>query len=80
MLNNVRDFGATGDGTTDDLVAIKNAIENAITNNAAGIFFPSGTYRVSRDPGEKSSIHLDEVADFMVMGLAVALRSGAAEV
>ena len=38
----VKDFGATGDGTTDDTTAIQNAI------NAAGatktLFFPSGTY------------------------------------
>lgn len=40
----VKDFGATGDGVTDDTTAIQNAF-----NTAAGIavYFPSGTYVVS---------------------------------
>lgn len=39
---NVKDFGAVGNGTTDDTVAIKAAV-------AAGgtVYFPPGTYRVS---------------------------------
>jgi len=38
----VKDFGATGDGTTDDAAAIQAAI-NAVNNNQA-IYFPYGTY------------------------------------
>lgn len=40
---NVKDFGAKGDGITDDTIAIQNAI-NA---GKAGIYFPSGTYITS---------------------------------
>lgn len=41
----VKDYGAVGDGTTDDTTAIQNAF-NAVT--AGGIIvIPSGTYRIS---------------------------------
>ena len=71
MLNNVRDFGAMGDGVTDDRVAIQAAVDNAVLfTPQAGILFPAGTYRVSRNttPGRACSIDLDGVEDFMVMG------------
>jgi hypothetical protein len=40
---NVKDYGATGNGTTDDTPYIQNAI-NAATASGAGVFFPAGTY------------------------------------
>jgi hypothetical protein len=42
---NVRDFGATGNGTTDDTAAIQAAITAAPAGSA--IYFPRGTYRLS---------------------------------
>lgn len=49
---NVKNFGAKGDGVTDDTAAIQKAIintSNANTNNGGTnlIFFPNGTYLVS---------------------------------
>jgi hypothetical protein len=41
--NNVRNFGAVGDGTTDDSTAIQNAANDA-ANRHIGVFFPAGTY------------------------------------
>jgi parallel beta-helix repeat protein len=38
----VKDFGATGDGTTDDTTAIQAAIDSGST-----VYFPDGTYLVS---------------------------------
>ncbi len=51
MLN-VKDFGAKGDGRTDDLPAIKKALEAALGGNGRYsrppfIYFPAGTYLVS---------------------------------
>lgn len=40
---NVADFGATGDGTTNDTVAIQSALDSG----AAFVYFPKGTYAVS---------------------------------
>jgi len=42
----VKDFGATGDGTTDDTVAIQAALADAVTNNRC-LYFPAGTYLVT---------------------------------
>ena len=43
---NVKSFGATGDGTTDDTVAIQTAIDKAFTDFGS-VFIPVGTYIVS---------------------------------
>lgn len=42
---NVKQYGAKGDGITDDTTAIQNAINAAATGSV--IFFPAGTYLVS---------------------------------
>lgn len=49
---NVRDFGATGDGTTDDTAALRKAISHALANSIRYgaprfIYLPDGTYRVT---------------------------------
>lgn len=77
MLNNVKEapFFAKGNGTDDDRLAIQMAINDAAADPAkAGIFFPAGTYRVSKVgtlPGETAkpcSLELNGVEDFMVTG------------
>ena len=40
---NVKDFGAVGDGTTNDTTAVQNAISYAATVNAP-LYIPEGTY------------------------------------
>lgn len=52
---NVKDFGAVGDGSTDDSDAIQSTIAtayNTIPHGSGGsvVFFPSGTYFVGRPP------------------------------
>ena len=42
---NVRGFGATGNGTTDDTVAVQSAINKAAANGGV-VYFPAGTYLV----------------------------------
>ncbi|GEM_PF-7069536 len=42
---NVRDFGATGDGDTDDSSAIQAALD--ATANGGRVFFPLGIYRIT---------------------------------
>jgi len=45
----VKDFGAVGDGTTNDTVAIQAAIDSLAAGGV--IYFPPGTYRVARNIG-----------------------------
>ena len=42
----VKDFGAVGNGSTDDTTAVQNAINSASTTNRT-IYFPKGTYLIS---------------------------------
>jgi hypothetical protein len=43
---NVQDYGATGDGSTDDTQAIEDAIEDLPVAGGT-VFFPPGTYKVT---------------------------------
>src|SRR5262245_56022619 len=43
---NVKDWGAKGDGRTDDSSAIQNAIQSSGGN--ATVFFPPGTYLINK--------------------------------
>ncbi|KAI0093312.1 glucan 1,3-beta-glucosidase [Irpex rosettiformis] len=56
VFRNVKDFGAKGDGTTDDTAAINNAISSgnrcgngcaSTTTQPAVIYLPPGTYKIS---------------------------------
>jgi hypothetical protein len=49
----VKDYGATGDGTTDDSDAIRAAVAAAISGRVSGVarkevFFPPGNYKVTK--------------------------------
>lgn len=70
MLNNVKDFCASGNGVSDDRSGIQLAIDDAVGKGKAGILLPAGTYRVSRTTiaGGRWSLDLNGVRDFMVMG------------
>ncbi len=44
---NIRDFGAVGDGQTDDTIAFKSAMAAMATNNGGTLTIPDGDYVVS---------------------------------
>lgn len=44
----VKDFGATGDGVTDDTTAIQNAINQVAGQGGGVVWFPYGTYLISQ--------------------------------
>ena len=43
----VKDFGAVGDGVTDDTAAIQSAVNYAVSNSKGKIFCPAGLYKIS---------------------------------
>src|SRR5204863_3884139 len=61
---NVREFGATGDGKTNDTAAINQAIEKCHSTGGGDIVFPAGIYSAA-------SIHLKSNIRFMLDAEAV---------
>ncbi len=55
---NVKYFGAKGDGETDDIDAIKNAISYAKEKNIFNVYIPTGTYIVSNQIKMFSNLNL----------------------
>ena len=47
---NVKAYGATGNGTTDDTTAIQNAINAAEAAGGGQVYFPPGTYLINSGP------------------------------
>jgi hypothetical protein len=56
----VRDFGAVGDGKTDDSAAIQRAVESGI----GGVVFPKGVYLI----GKTVTVKLDQAGVTSLMG------------
>lgn len=46
-IKSVKDYGATGDGTTDDTTAIQAAFTAAQTAGRGAIYFPAGQYKIT---------------------------------
>jgi len=66
---NVRDYGATGNGSTNDTAAINNAITAANeTAGGATVRFPSGTYKSANTIHMKSNVTLQLDSGATIMG------------
>ena len=49
-IYNVKAYGATGNGSTDDTTNIQNAINAAGTAGGGEVYFPPGTYQINSGP------------------------------
>lgn len=56
---NVLEYGAKGDGVTDDTQAIKNALRSAVKIGAGRIYFPVGTYVISEQLDIPTGLHIE---------------------
>jgi hypothetical protein len=70
-VKNVKDFGAKGDGVTDDLAAITAALNWTSDRNKGTIYFPPGTYYVSGPINFAGPGGLNSVRWLGEMGLSV---------
>lgn len=61
---NVLDFGAKGDGATDDTQALQAALDRAVELGGARVVVPPGTYLISEylQIGSRTHLHLDDAA------------------
>jgi hypothetical protein len=68
---NVRDYGATGNGSTNDTPAIQRAIDAAASAGGANtVQFPPGTYRSANSIHLRSNITIQLDAGSTIMGSA----------
>jgi hypothetical protein len=44
---NIKDYGAVGDGSTDDTTAIQNALNASTLAAPRTIYIPTGTYKIT---------------------------------
>jgi hypothetical protein len=55
---NVANFGARGDGSTDDTAAIQAALDQAAKNGGGAVYVPPGTYMISSSTDGKGGLQL----------------------
>jgi hypothetical protein len=55
-MYNVKDWGAAGDGRTDDTLAVQSALAFLATRNGGELFFPEGDYQVGGTPDYKGLV------------------------
>jgi hypothetical protein len=58
LVFNVKDFGATGNGITDDSDDIRDAITAASDAGGGVVYFPNGTYIISEDDSDSACLIL----------------------
>lgn len=61
-VHNVKHYGATGDGATDDATAIQAAIDAADSAGGGTVFVPSGTYLISTTLTTNPGVYLRGVS------------------
>ena len=67
---NVKNYGATGNGSTDDTVAIRNALGAAEAAGGGIVYLPAGNYAVDLQPGDPSegSIFTIDTSNIVFIG------------
>jgi parallel beta-helix repeat protein len=64
---NVKDYGAVGDGVTDDTLSIRSAMKAMV--NGGILFFPEGSYRLKQQGTEKELLLFERYVRILGAGL-----------
>jgi Pectate lyase superfamily protein len=72
-IYNIKNFGAIGDGKTDDTMAIRSALAFIATRNGGILQFPEGDFSIGNEPGFKG---LTIPSGIVIQGVS-AIASGA---
>jgi pectate lyase-like protein len=65
---NVKFYGATGNGATDDTLAINTAVSSANSAGGGIVYFPPGTYRVTKPASGLGSIRMQNMHNIVFLG------------
>lgn len=76
IVFDVKGFGATGNGSTDDTTAIQNAVNACNTAGGGTVWFPAGTYKISTNPIRLYSGTTPNIVGYQNITLAGAGSSG----
>lgn len=72
---NVKDHGATGDGTTDDTAAIRSAI-TALPANGSVLYFPPGNYLVAPTGSDATVFEIANKDNISIQGYGAKVFTG----
>lgn len=78
-LVNVLEFGAKGDGVTDDTLAIQEAIDYAVYSGGRNIYFPNGTYilnTIQEFDNERGNIIIPAYKDILQGSITINVKVG----
>ena len=70
IVVNVRDYGAKGDGVSDDLNAFTQAIRDASNAGGGTLFLPPGTYNLSANPKAVDNLSVSGYGATMTRGFS----------
>ena len=65
---NVKQYGAVGDGATDDITAIEAAVAAANTAGGGTVYFPAGTYVIAHSTPTEDRLTFDTIDHVKLVG------------
>jgi hypothetical protein len=67
QIVSIKDFGATGDATTDDTVAIQNALDSIQALGGGTVYIPAGEYKITATLNLPPYVSLEGEGQFSIL-------------